>query len=235
MESPKNMSSVFGFAALMRSFETQAKAAGFESHVEWLASRDAEVERERQVEADAKERERRSRACRAVVGRVPDSVLAGIVAKAPSTSTKALEAARAWFGSDRPTLVLCGGVGAGKTVAAIRVMVDAGVTAQFVRAVQIGAHWERWTSDRESHVPPLDVGCGFLVVDDLGHEPLEDRRSMAALEEIVDARQSMRRRTVFTTNLSNAQILERYSERIRSRWAQSARVIRIDADDARRL
>jgi DNA replication protein DnaC len=81
----------------------------------------------------------------------------------------------------------------------------------------------------------LDLGADLLVVDDLGQEPIEDRRAMPAIEEVLDSRQSERTRTLITTNLDADAIRDRYSERIRSRLAQNAKLFAVPGDDRRRV
>lgn len=148
--------------------------------------------------------------------------------------TRAIGSTRRWLESDRPVLILSGGTGVGKTVAAAHAMARA-VRSQFVRAVQVGAHWERWSSDRESNIAPLDLAVPLLVIDDLGQESLEDRRTICALEEIFDARKTPRTRTIVTTNLDKKGIESRYrSERINSRLSECATIAMLQGDDMRR-
>lgn len=235
MESPTNKSSPFDVDRLMASLDAAAREKGFADHDAWHA-RQLEIEAAR-VESDRLRdlAQHREWASRILVGRFPDSVAEEIRAgKPPSSPTKAWGAVQAWLASPKPMLVLAGATGGGKTVAAIRAMAESGCRSQFIRAVQVGAHYERWSSDRESGVQPLDVAVGFMVVDDLGMESMDDRRTELALDEIVDARQSMSRRTIFTTNLTADELRSRYSERVRSRWAQSALVKRVDESDRRR-
>lgn len=167
-------------------------------------------------------------------GRMPDDLLEAIVRDRTTVlDTKAWEAVCKWKTSDRPILVLCGGTGSGKTVAVARHAIDEGAF-QSLRAIRVGAHYEQWTSDRDSKVEPLNLRTRLLIIDDLGQEAQEDRRSFAALEEIVDSRQSMKTRTIFTTNLTPEQIKARYPERMLSRLAQCAMVVSIPANDMRR-
>lgn len=235
MGLPMDKSDLFDVDRLMASLDAAAREQGFANHDAWYA-------RQREIEAARAEADRlrdlaqhREWASRILVGRFPDSVAEEIRdGRPPSKPTKAWEAVCLWLASSKPALVLAGATGGGKTVAAIRAMAESGCRSQFIRAVQVGAHYERWSSDRESGVQPLDVTVGFMVVDDLGMEPMEDRRTEAAIDEIVDARQSMSRRTIFTTNLTDAELRARYSERVRSRWAQSAMVKTIAETDRRR-
>lgn len=185
------------------------------------------------VAASDRARERRNAGER-FQGRIQDGLLDSIVREdAALISTKAWEAVCKWKDSDKPILVLCGGTGSGKTVAVARYAIDKRYF-QSLRAIRIGAHYEQWTSDRESKIEALDLRASLLIIDDLGQEAQEDRRSFAALEEIVDSRQSMKTRTIFTTNLTPEQIKARYPERMLSRLAQCAMVVSIPANDMRR-
>jgi len=213
---------------------SRALAAGFDSVEAWHGH-EAELER---LRAEAQTRAAREAHARLVLGqvgpRVSDEIARRIVAGEGLLDTSAHLAVCKWLETDRPTLVLMGGTGAGKTVAAVRAMHTRQRT-QFIRALRIGAHFERWASDRESNVVALDLGADLLVVDDLGQEPIEDRRAMPAIEEVLDSRQSERTRTIITTNLSPDAIRARYSDRICSRLAQNGRFVPVDDDDRRRV
>jgi DNA replication protein DnaC len=80
----------------------------------------------------------------------------------------------------------------------------------------------------------LRLGVPLLVVDDLGLEPLDDRRAAVAVEELFHARQSEDVRTIVTTNLTPDEARRRYSERVFSRLAQSGRWWNLSGDDIRR-
>jgi DNA replication protein DnaC len=213
---------------------SRALAAGFDSVAAWHAHR-GELERLRAEAQTRAAREAHARLVLEQVGsRVSDDVARRLVAGEGLDDTPAHVAVRDWLASDRPTLVLSGGTGVGKTVAAVRAMMTR-TRVQFIRALRIGAHFERWASDRESNVVALDLGADLLVVDDLGQEPIEDRRAMPAIEEVLDSRQSERTRTLITTNLDADAIRDRYSERIRSRLAQNAKLFAVPGDDRRRV
>lgn len=207
---------------IRRRQEERARAEGFANLEEQEAHERAADEAAAELERQALARKRRESLIRSVGDRVTDDVRTSIVEGRPLGDTDAWRAVQAWLTSSQPAIILAGPTGSGKTVAAIRALADWRGSTQFVRALRIGAHFERWSSDREDKIMPLDVGVGLLVVDDLGQEPLDDRRSLPALEEIVDARQSARTRTIFTTNLTAEQYGARYSDRMRSRLFQAA-------------
>ncbi len=157
----------------------------------------------------------------------------------------AMAAVRAWVASDapRPVLVLAGGTGTGKTVAAAWALSRLG--GEYVRSVDLARRSEPYRGEAE----PLNVAAHeLLVLDDLGTETRSaagalDRRFMPALYDIVDQRQGVMRRgtrwiprrTLITTNLTKKQFVEAYpDERIRSRLAQSCTWVALDGVDQRR-
>jgi DNA replication protein DnaC len=220
-------------AEIERADEREAARLGFATVQELRAARSAEREA---AEAQRKEGERRNhvRAVLAHVGsRVTDDVARALFLGGELDDTPAHLAVTDWLESQKPALVLSGGTGTGKTVAAVRAMVRYG-SYQFVRAIRVGAHFERWASDREDGVDPLRLGCSFLVLDDLGQEAESDRRAAQAVEEILDHRQRENTRTLITTNLTPDAIKARYSDRVVSRLRQNATVKAVNTTDMRR-
>jgi hypothetical protein len=138
--------------------------------------------------------------------------------------THAMQVARAWLASDAWGVLLLGGVGRGKSMAAawlwLRLrhldLLDAdaahrsrrGVLWLRARALQNLSWDERATVLRR---------CGSaygLVVDELGGE---DERTGQALGDVLEARGDSLRRTVMTTNLDGKGFLDRYGDRLVSR------------------
>lgn len=244
MESPKkdsDSSNVFSLETLRRTFEENARADGFGSHAEQMAH-EHEQEEARKRSAELAERlvkgpARRAKLCKTLEGRMSDKLLAEIEADTSKLwPTKAWRAVQSWLVSPFPALVLCGGTGSGKTIAAIRAMLEDTHRAQFVRALHLGPHFQPWSWEADLRLAPLDVTCGFLVVDDLGDESVTDGRSMRALQEIGDARQSIRRRTAYTSNFTAEKFRAHYQEhapRFLSRLKATARIATIDDIDHR--
>ena len=216
--------------------EITAREAGFDS-LDAYEAHQAEVERKAQEAAKAQELERHRRRLLAQVrGQLTKPIEAAMASGGPLEATQALRGTQEWLSTPRPFLVLSGGTGTGKTVAAVWAMVTRFSDSQFVRAARIGPHYERWSSDREDKIEPLDIDAGLLIVDDLGMESLEDRRSMLALEAIANDRQIPERRTIFTTNLDLDGIRHRYGHdsRFISRLTQGATVVTLSGSDMRR-
>lgn len=59
--------------------------------------------------------------------------------------------------------------------------------------------------------------CDLLIIDDLGSEPAYGGITVQTLFSVLNERQNMNKPTLFATNLSPAQILEQYGERLYSR------------------
>lgn len=142
-------------------------------------------------------------------------------------STTAYEAALAFAkGGAETLLVLAGGVGCGKTVAACaaldrflapdpsRVSWDEGFaplgakkpTGSVVKAIELA---RAGTFDREFW--DRLAAAGFLVIDDLGTEPLDEKGWVVAnVRALIDKRYDDERKTILTTNLNLDQFKARY-------------------------
>ena len=80
------------------------------------------------------------------------------------------------------------------------------------------------------HLAPIDekgtvlhnlMTCDFIVIDDLGTEPMLKNVTCEYLQLVLDERLSKGLTTIITTNLSELQLKERYGERIFSRLSDS--------------
>lgn len=143
--------------------------------------------------------------------------------------TRALKVVRAWLERDDvpPVLVLSGGTGTGKSVAAAVALVErrAGLwrtAAQLCRtfSASFGDQFE----DQE-----LCLTAATLVCDDVGAELGQHRERMTAtLIELLEHRKRSPRymRTVITTNLNRREFEQRYAgARLLSRIAAEAGVV----------
>lgn len=167
-------------------------------------------------EAEAKAAER---ALRRATTRLANSGAGerSLEAAAQPGPTPALEAVRAWMATPSAHwLVLAGGKGIGKTVAAtwaVREAIRGGTTAAFRRHAEVlvlsdfdsgAAEWQRLKS------------VGLLVLDDVGVENLTPR-GQAKTDELLDARHECLGRTILTTNLSWRLLAQRLGERVQDR------------------
>ncbi|MDJ0828042.1 MAG: hypothetical protein QNJ16_21375 [Rhodobacter sp.] len=105
--------------------------------------------------------------------------------------------------------ILLGVPGTGKSVAAAVELRERG--GRWVNSVDWCA-----TSDWDQCRAPY-LRSGLLVVDDVGIEP--DKASYK-LGHLVFHRHAEARQTIYTTNLTRSQLIERYDERVISRWRE---------------
>lgn len=139
--------------------------------------------------------------------------------------TPALDAASRFLSpTDRGTfLVLSGPVGTGKTLAAAWTAAWNG--GRFVKALEL----------LRAGLYPQDPGfwprlhaARFLVVDDLGVEPLDKGGfALSTLEALIDARYDSGRKTLITTNLTPADVKARLGERVWRRLSESGRWVNL--------
>lgn len=142
-------------------------------------------------------------------------------------ATKATRAVERMREEGKTFLLLSGGTGAGKTVAAVSAMAAhlmedtrEDVPTIFVRASEC-ARLGLYDADDKRLTSQMHA-AGLLVVDDLGAEFMSEGSVWRTLlDELVDARYGERRATVLTTNLDAAGFKARYGERIADRIRHS--------------
>jgi len=108
----------------------------------------------------------------------------------------------------RRTLLLVGPTGRGKSFAATWALAElagAWLAASDVRV----SGWD--------DLRPRAVGARLLVVDDLGRESTD--WSARELADLLELRHNRGLRTIATSNLPGRKLVERYGERLASRWA----------------
>lgn len=145
-------------------------------------------------------------------------------AQQPLEDTHAMLTAKAWLDSDAWGLLMLGGVGRGKSQAAAWLWHRL-ERQEYRHACDTyrGRRDVLWL--RARLLQRLDWGerariierCSnavALVMDELGGE---DEKTSEAVSDIVEQRGDEKRRTVLTTNLSGAEFLKRYGDRITSR------------------
>lgn len=148
------------------------------------------------------------------------------------TATKMLASVQAWMGRNdvAPVLILSGGPGVGKTVAAAWALASMASSAHaddFVKASTIA----RWFSAQFGEMVEWAEAAKrrpLLIVDDVGAEA-DPIQMSAALLELIDARQhsALRNRTILTTNLSPKAFANRYPDpRLASRMAPQFGAVR---------
>lgn len=154
--------------------------------------------------------------------RVVDVIVDGDV-----RATPAAVAVRDWLTGGKAFLVLTGGTGAGKSVAACLALESGGIFERAVSAARLGLYGDddvkRMRSLRRTRV---------LVLDDLGAEFSGDVWR-AQFDELVDERYGARHRTIITTNLSPDAVRERYGARVADRIRHDGTVVACGAESLR--
>ena len=230
-QRPKFTDTPEAWAAFETAYATWEQSP--EGHAELANERAAETRKRQEVQAAYEE----NRA--AAVDRLLESIALperalGVVLAGKLQVTEALSAAD----TVPDLLVLSGGAGCGKTVAAVAWVVgyvrdpanwlQEGRAARFksrppiwVTAAKL-ARWERYDEDKMADL----LRTPRLVVDDLGGEYMDQRGFYASLfDEIVNERQAASRPTILTTNLGAEAFKTRYGDRIVDRIREGGRFI----------
>ena len=139
-------------------------------------------------------------------------------------------------------LLLTGEGGLGKTF--LLNCVFERVTSRGYSAVRITA-FRMFEAMRRQHIGNDDSYDGFsalievplLLIDDLGAEPMMRNITIEYLFTLLNERMAARRHTVIATNLTFAQLMERYGERVASRLLDRSQcaAIMLKGKDLRRL
>ena len=139
------------------------------------------------------------------------------------------------------TIVLSGQTGVGKTYLAkcmTKNLIQKDIVVCFVTAFEMNnmmlKYHTTFDSEKYSHILPL-VESDVLIIDDLGSEPLINNVTINYLFNILSEREESKKSTIITTNLSTADIVERYKDRIRSRLfnKQTGKIIYLQGSDLR--
>lgn len=158
---------------------------------------------------------------------VPERIRVMLV-DGPVSETSAVRAVRDWIAGKQTFLVLAGGTGAGKTLAAcLSLMGRPGVFERAVSAGRLGLYGE----DDVARMRMLRR-AKTLVLDDLGAEFAGDVWR-AQFDELIDERYGDRLRTVITTNLSPAALKERYGARVADRIRHDGQVVACGSESLR--
>jgi len=189
-------------AGAMRAFEDRERerAGALGMTVEQLRSMGDKRTRE------ADDAQRRSDRLRYARRYVTDEDFARVVGR--RCDTPAAAAVSSWLATSSAFLVLGGGRGTGKTVAALHAIATCG--GQIVTSVEIGRAW-RNEHDEARALRARVLGAGLLVVDDVGTE-LDREAVKVAMQELINARQSGHR-TIVTTNLARGVFDRAFDER----------------------
>lgn len=117
---------------------------------------------------------------------------------------------KTWLKAPEGVLVIAGGKGCGKTVAAAWWAMRLGSVATFIRAASFAAASRYERSDRDAL-----LGAPALVLDDLGAEYVDAKGSfLVDLDELIDVFYGDRKPLLITTNCAIDVFRSRYGERI---------------------
>lgn len=156
----------------------------------------------------------------------------------PLRETVATRVVDLWAATDQSILVLLGGVGCGKTVAAcsallghwkerrgyLRVPGDLPPTkawrsAMFVTLADLGSRslWDGEDRDFRQQV----IRTPMLIMDECGTEHGD---GASAITELIRDRLANHRRTILTSNMTPAKFIERYGQRVHDRIKGDGRI-----------
>jgi DNA replication protein DnaC len=161
---------------------------------------------------------------RAAGAALKPAMQAAIVLGKEPTATESGRRTALWLQDDRAprTLVLQGATGCGKTVAACWALAQHRHGGRIRSASAVAMLWPstRWQADAEREAL---IGCGVLVLDDVGAEHASRREWVAvAMRDILELRQREQLRTILTTNLPRRQLEQAYGdERVTSRLSEA--------------
>lgn len=213
-----------------------AKMQGLALTPEQLAEHERLEAERREAEEAARAKARRKAALSRLEDLPIDADIAAKVVDGGIVETDAVKAVHRWIDAlaerkGKPTLVLLGGPGTGKTIAAgvaysrqrdaeYRKMRD---VANLYRA-GFGEDAERWQRM---------LTRTLVIVDELTTERDVDL-GRAALHELIDERQPRRRATLLIANRTASEIRERYDARTIDRLREGAVVVSLSGKSMRR-
>lgn len=192
---------------------------------EWNAALLDDDAFERAKEIVQKQAEASNGAALARLG-LPRPILRALRAPKPSP---ALVAAKEWWLTGKPVLLLRGGVGSGKTFAGAWVLLRQLEREAVAKRPSGGSSWDAamfctapefnglsdYHPEARAWMERL-CRCGVLVLDDLGTERMGDGE-LSCVQRVIGARHAGERRTVITSNLSADLFKARYGERVADR------------------
>ncbi len=131
--------------------------------------------------------------------------------------------AESFKGNGSPNLLLMGGTGLGKThlsSATAKKIIERGYDVYYVSAINMFSGFEFAQFGRSSSFvkesPERCFECDLLIVDDLGTE-MTNQFTVSALYNLINTRMNLGKPTIISTNLTQNELRQRYSDRIASR------------------
>lgn len=158
-----------------------------------------------------------------------DPHAADLINRGELDSTKALDRVQAWWAQRHDkgatfVLVLVGGTGVGKTVAAAWALRESGIESSYVKASHLASLHRVAFSEMQREWDGLVRRSPLLVIDELGAGERNDDRARAALHDAIDERQG--RPTLIISNVDGRELAEyldaRTIDRLRGRGVMVA-------------
>jgi DNA replication protein DnaC len=127
--------------------------------------------------------------------------------------------------NEMKNLLFIGGTGLGKThlsTSIAKVVIDKGFDVVYETAQKVFKDYEderfgRAQKNTEGEYPSAKYeDCDLLIIDDLGAE-MQSQFNSSALYGIINTRINSEKSTIISTNLTQGEMLDRYSDRITSR------------------
>ena len=147
------------------------------------------------------------------------------------------------FDADSMSLLLLGNAGLGKTHAALAVagvVLERGYDVIYVSSAEFfsqleNAHFTSGSNEDEAALMHAVCDADLLILDDLGTE-MVSAFTLSALYNLLNARLSGRRPTIFTSNITDGALFEkRYTEKVASRLAGSCEPFVFLGNDIRQI
>lgn len=142
------------------------------------------------------------------------------------------------FSPRRDSYLLMGGTGLGKThlsTAVARCVIERGYDVRYdsVSNVFSDLEYDKFKSrGDEARRGDKYLDCDLLILDDLGTE-ISTQFTVSALYNLVNTRLNRGKSTVISTNLTHAELLSRYDERLTSRFFGEYTLLHFKGTDVR--
>ena len=146
------------------------------------------------------------------------------------------------FADGKKNFLLFGSAGTGKTFlaqATMKELENKGFNPLFITSFQINdVAVSLFRNDvyRKTVTDEILSKCDFLVIDDLGSEPVYNKITVETLLNVISRRLENNKPFMITTNLTTNELLIRYGERLFSRiTGKNTVILKIDGKDLRKI
>ncbi len=143
------------------------------------------------------------------------------------------------FAPGKENLLLMGGTGLGKThlsTAIARAVIEGGhdVVYESVQTIFADFEYDRFRNSYSSEAGRADryLKAELLILDDLGAE-FGNQFTVSCLYQLVNTRSIKGLSTIVSTNLSARELMERYDQRLTSRFLGNYRILQFVGQDVR--